>query len=231
MSNEQPKKSGLASVVGEEFSVWQAVGGYRGLTETVLPSVLFVIVFTVVHETGPAVLTALAAVAACLTVRIVQRIDLTPALGGAVGAVVSAVWAWRSGDAGDYFAIGLWTNAAYLAVLLLSIIVTWPLIGVGVSALRGEDQSWRKDPAQTARKRRYYTATRLWVGLFSTRLAVQLPLYLADDKVEALGFARILMGPFLFAVVAWLTWMLCREPAARIIIGSGNQTEDGPESD
>ncbi|MGO1622119.1 DUF3159 domain-containing protein [Flaviflexus sp.] len=207
------KKTGIASVVAEDFSVWQAVGGVRGLAEAVLPSVLFVIVFLVTSEIVPAVGTAIAVVVICLAIRLIQRIDITPALGGAFGVAISGIWAWRSGEAENYFAMGLWTNGAYLAVFLISLLATWPLIGVAVALLRGEDQSWRTDPEQASRKRRYYTATWLWVGLFGLRLAVQLPLYLADDQVGALGIARIVMGPFLFAIVAWLTWMLCREPS------------------
>ena len=49
---------------------------------------------------------------------------------------------------------------------------------------------WRKDPG---RVRRYSLASWIWVGLFSLRLAVQLPLYLAD-ALTALGVARIAMG-------------------------------------
>lgn len=228
--DDTPEKKGLAVVVAEDFSVWQAVGGIRGLTETVLPSVLFVIVFTITGETLTAVLTAVAVVILSLGVRLFQRIDLTPALGGALGVAISGIWAWRSGEAENYFAIGLWTNGAYLAALLISLLATWPLIGVAVALLRGEDQSWRTDPEQAPRKRRYYTATWLWVGLFAVRLAVQLPLYLADDRVEALGIARIIMGPFLFALVAWLTWMLCREPENQIVIGtpSHDAEDEGP---
>lgn len=216
-------RKGLAAVVAEDFSVWQAVGGIRGLTETVLPSLLFVIVFTVTGETVPAVITAISIVALSIIARIVQRIDLSPALGGAFGVAISAVWAWRSGEAANYFAIGLWTNGAYLTVLLTSIIVRWPLIGVAVALLRGDKQTWRTDPSQRPRRRRYYTATWLWVGLFAARLAVQLPLYLAGDQVGALGVARVIMGPFLFALIAWLTWMLCREPSAQIVVGPDDE--------
>lgn len=225
-----PEKKGLAAVVADDFSVWQAVGGIRGLTETVLPSILFITVFTATGETIPAVIGAVVVVVLSLGVRLFQRIDLTPALGGAVGVAISAVWAWRSGEAENFFAIGLWTNGAYLTVLLISILATWPLIGVAVALLRGEDQSWRTDPAQAARRRRYYTATWLWVCLFGTRLAVQLPLYLADDQVGALGIARIIMGPFLFALVAWLTWVLCREPENQIVIGASDSQPDRDET-
>lgn len=222
MSNPEtpvPGKGGLASVVADDFSVWEAVGGVRGLIEAVLPSILFVVVFTITGETVPAVLTAVGTFALCLIIRLIQRIDITPALSGAIGVLISAVWAWRSGEAENYFAMGLWTNGAYLAGLLISIIVRWPIIGVAVSLLKGEDQSWRTDPQLAPRKRRYYLATWLWVGMFALRLAVQLPLYLAEDQVEALGIARVLMGPFLFGIVAWFTWILCREPGQQIVVG------------
>jgi len=65
---------------------------------------------------------------------------------------------------------------------------------------------WRKDPRAI---RRYSLASWIWVGLFSLRLAVQLPLYLADS-LTALGVARIAMGLPLFAVGIWLSWLILR---------------------
>ena len=66
--------------------------------------------------------------------------------------------------------------------------------------------SWRKDPRQV---RDFSRASWVWVVLFSLRLAVQLPLYLAD-AVTALGVARIAMGIPLFAVGIWLSWLILR---------------------
>jgi hypothetical protein len=55
----------------------------------------------------------------------------------------------------------------------------------------------------------------LWVGLFFGRLAVQLPLYLAEN-VNALGIARLIMGYPLFIACAWGTWLVIkRVPVAR----------------
>jgi hypothetical protein len=66
--------------------------------------------------------------------------------------------------------------------------------------------SWRKDPEQV---RAYSRASWIWVALFSLRLAVQLPLYLAS-ALTALGVARIAMGIPLFAVGIWLSWLILR---------------------
>lgn len=213
----EPRR-GLSSVVGENFSPMAAVGGVRGIIEAILPSLLFIIVFPITGELMPPIIAAVSVAAAILAVRVVQRIDITPAMGGFLGVVVSAVWAWRSGQASSYFQLGLWTNLGYLVVFLVSILVTWPIIGVLVAFLRGEDQSWRTNPEQGIVRRRYYVATWLWAGMFGMRLAVQGPLYFMN-AVEALGLARLVMGPFLFALVAWLTWMLVRRPEERIVLG------------
>lgn len=213
----EPKR-GLASVVGDDFSVVQAMGGVRGMIEACAPALLFIVIFAITGTTVPSVIAAVATVVVLLLVRIVQRIDVTPALGGALGVAVSAIWAWRSGDASKYFELGLWTNAGYGLAFLLSILATWPLMGVLVSFFRSEDQSWRTDEQKKPLKRRYYAATWLWVGVFGLRLAVQLPLYLAN-QVEALGIARLVMGPFLFALAAWATWMMVRRPGERIVVG------------
>ena len=65
---------------------------------------------------------------------------------------------------------------------------------------------WREDPEPV---RAYSRASWIWVGLFSLRLAVQLPLYLAS-ALTALGVARVAMGIPLFAVGIWLSWLILR---------------------
>ena len=74
------------------------------------------------------------------------------------------------------------------------------------ASLKGGDMSWRKDPEQVSA---YSRASWVWVGLFSLRLAVQLPLYLAS-ALTALGVARIAMGIPLFAVGIWFSWLILR---------------------
>src|SRR5690606_15254623 len=180
---EAVTRSRMSQLAGEDFSVADAVGGVRGLVESVAPGLV------------------------CGT-------PVTQALGGVVGVLVGVLWAWRSGEAQDYFALGLWTNAIYGAGLLLSIVVRWPLVGVVVALLRQEGFAWRTDPEQRPRLRRYTAATWLWIGLFGARLAVQLPLYL-DASTAWLGTARLVMGVPLWALALWVTWLLVRErPAA-----------------
>jgi hypothetical protein len=118
----------------------------------------------------------------------------------------------RTGRAEDFFLPGLLANALYALAYAISILVRWPLLGVIVSTLRGSGMEWRNDPVAV---RSYSRASWVWVALFSLRLAVQLPLYLAG-ALAALGVARISMGIPLFAVGIWLSWLILRpraEPA------------------
>lgn len=200
---------GLRALTGDEFSLVEATGGVRGLVESVAPGLLFVVVYLVTRELTPALVAASAITVLAVIARLAQRTPVTQALSGAIGVAIGVFWAARSGQAEDYFVVGLWTNAAYLAACFVSVVVGWPLVGLVVGLLRGEGVSWRQDRVL---KRRYALATWLWVALFGVRLAVQLPLYLGA-QVGWLGTARLAMGVPLWALTLWLTWLLVRTPA------------------
>ena len=103
---------------------------------------------------------------------------------------IAAFIASKTGKAEDFFLPGLLLNAAYALAYLISIAIRWPLIGVILGPLGGEGMAWRKDPEQV---RLYSRASWIWVGVFTARLAVQLPLYLAGALL-ALGIAKTAMG-------------------------------------
>lgn len=200
---------GLASALGSSFDPMAAVGGVRGLIETGLPGLVFLIVYVASHNLAVSVTAPIIVLLVLIVARLVQRQDLAPAIGGMFGLAVSAFVAWHSGQAEDYFVIGLVTNALYGAALVISLLVRWPLMGLLIGVLRGDATSWRKDPAKRALRRRYTGVTWLWAVLFIVRFVAQLPLYLAGNT-EALAVVKLAMGPGLFALVAWLTWLLVR---------------------
>ncbi|MFC8923416.1 DUF3159 domain-containing protein [Cellulosimicrobium sp. NPDC057127] len=228
---------GVRALAGDRFSVAEAVGGVRGLVESVAPGLVFVVVFVATTELTWSLVASVAVAVVAVVARLAQRTPLTQALGGLLGVAIGVVWAWRSGDAQDYFAWGLWTNAAYLVALLASLLVRWPLVGLVVEGLRSGFGAGAASPAgaddrpaagaggdaqpgafarwartwrdDRALLRRYAVATWLWVGLFAARLAVQVPLYL-EGSVGWLGTARLVMGLPLWALVLWLTWVLVR---------------------
>jgi hypothetical protein len=188
-------------------SLVDAVGGPVGVCESALPAAAFVGTYTATgSDTTPALIVAVSLGAIFALARIVRGQTVQFALGGLGGLALSAYVVSRTGKAEDFFLPGLFANAGYALAYAISIFVRWPLLGVIVATLRGQGMEWRKDPVQL---RAYSRASWVWVALFSLRLAVQLPLYLAG-ALAALGVARISMGIPLFAVGIWLSWLILR---------------------
>ena len=195
-------------------SFQEAVGGPLGMAETSLPAVAYVVAYTATSSnTNTAAVVAVALALVLAVARIVRRQSPVYAVSGLIGVGFAAFVATRSGRAENFFLPGLLANAAYGSAFLISLAVRWPLVGVIVTKLDGEDNSWRDDPL---RVRAFVRATWLWAGVFLLRLVVQLPLY-AAGAVVALGIAKTAMGLPLFGLGLWLTWLLVRRhriPAA-----------------
>jgi len=202
--------------------VWSAMGGWRGILESVLPSLAFVIIFTIRPEPLILSLGISVGLAAVFTiVRLVQKSPPSAALGGLIAAVAAAALALWTGRGADNFVPGLITNAVYGSVILVSALIGWSLIGLAVGFLMGEGTTWRDD----RRKRRaYFWLGIAWAALFFARLAVQLPLYLAGD-VTALGTLKLIMGLPLFAPLIAVTWLVVRALHPRV-----PAREDAPEA-
>lgn len=202
--------------------VWSAMGGWRGILESVLPSLAFVIIFTIRPEPLILSLGISVGLAAVFTIiRLAQKSPPSAALGGLVAAGAAAALALWTGRGADNFVPGLITNAVYGSVILVSALIGWSLIGLAVGFLMGEGTTWRND----RRKRRaYFWLGIAWAALFFARLAVQLPLYLAGD-VTALGTLKLIMGLPLFAPLIAVTWLVVRALHPR-----EPGSEDAPEA-
>ncbi|ATG52216.1 hypothetical protein CFK38_12290 [Brachybacterium vulturis] len=211
-SGDEERRSGLGAVLQEEeFSVAAAIGGPRGIIESALPTLLFVVLFVSTRSVMIAAVAATAAVAVLLIARIVQRQSISTVLGGLIAAALGAVLAIRSGEGSDFYWPGIVTNAVALLVLLTSLALRRPLVGLMVGLLDPRVKDWVEDPDA----RRVYTrATLLFVLLYAAKLAVQLPLLLTG-QVAALGAAKIAMGLPAFVIVAYLVWLMHRGLLAR----------------
>lgn len=203
---------GLGGVLRQEqFSVADAIGGPRGIIESALPTLLFIVLFVATGSVTAASVTAVAVVAVFLLVRIVQRQSPSTVLGGLIGVGLGAVLAIRSGDGTDFYAPGIAINAVTLLILLISLIARRPLIGLVIGVLDARVQDWSADRDARAV---YTRATLLFVALYAAKLAVQVPLLLTGH-VAALGVAKLAMGLPAFAVIAYLVWLMHRALLAR----------------
>lgn len=187
-------------------SLLASMGGRLGILEAILPTVLFIAVFGFTSDGFSAVIAAASAAVVFLVIRLITKGMLTQVLVGALGVGIAAFLALREGgQTEDYFLIGFYTNAAYGSVLLISLLVRQPLIGVAVALLTG-NKDWKTKPGL---RYRFYLVTALWIGFFSLRLAVQLPLYFAG-AIEALATARLVMGAPMYALLLVVSWLILK---------------------
>ncbi|WP_124054908.1 DUF3159 domain-containing protein [Arcanobacterium ihumii] len=198
-------KAGISSLTAERFDVMGAVGGVRGILESIIPTIVFLALYVYMGSYELPALIALVACVVFVLIRLIQRISIMPALSGLGAMTISVFLAWKTGQASNIFLWGILTNLGYLLGLTASILARWPILGVVISLILGTDQQWRTDPRRTPARRAYFVVTWLWVLLFATRLIVQVPLYLFN-QTEALGIAKILLGLPLFALFAWYSW-------------------------
>jgi hypothetical protein len=189
-----------------QIDVLKTIGGVRGLAESLLPGMVFLIIFTIGQQLNTALIASVAVALIFTIIRLVHRGNLTQALSGLAGVAICAIFSRATGEAKDYYVPGFYTNLAYGAALIISVLVKWPLMGVIFGFIRSENTSWR---AQKLRARQYAWATWIVVAVFAARLAVQVPLYFADN-VPALGAARLAMGVPLYAAGLWVAWMISR---------------------
>jgi hypothetical protein len=180
------------------------LGGPQGIADSSLPGLLFIAVYSITGgELQASAIGAVGLGAIISVIRVVRGEKLRFAIAGFVGVLIAGFIATRTGRAEDFFLPGLLLNAAYALGYAGSILIRWPLIGVLVGPLIGEGLKWRRD---RQRIRLFSRGSWLWVGMFSARLVVQLPLYLSGSLL-ALGIARAAMGLPLFLLTLWLTYL------------------------
>jgi uncharacterized protein DUF3159 len=206
-TGEPARSGGLRQTAGQEFSFQASVGGARGVIESVLPYTVFSLVYAMTKNLQTSIVAAAAPLVVLIVWRLIAREPLTQAFSGVLGIALGAFFAHRSGKAADFFLPNILKNLGFAALYAVSNLVRWPLIGVVIGPMVGEMFAWRDDARRYAA---YWWVTWIWVGLFLVRLAVQVPLYLADN-VTLLGTLNgLVLGIPLFALTIWFSWLVLR---------------------
>lgn len=198
--------------MGEKELLNKAIGGWRGLIDSALPSMLFIVIFVFQKNLNNALIASLALGGVLLVIRLFERKSLTQVFSGFLGLSISVFLTWRTKDASNFFLTGIVTNAIYGFFLLISVLIRKPLIGYLVGSLVGDTSGWLKHPLLV---RAYTTVTWLWVAVFGLRLLVQIPLYL-NDSIALLGSVKIFMGWPLYLFAVWLTYQIVQTARAKI---------------
>lgn len=192
----------------DKDKILNALGGKRGLIDSGLPSLIFLIVFNISKQNiNTAVWAALTLSVTLTFYRLIKRETLQHAFSGLIGVAICAFISRKSGNAADFYLPGLWINIGYGALYAITNLIKWPILGVMLGPILGENLLWRKDPK---RLRAYINAGWIWVALFLSRLIIQYPLY-KSGNINALGTARLLMGYPLFLLAAWGSWLVLKK--------------------
>jgi hypothetical protein len=202
--------------VTDEPSLMDALGGRRGLLDSALPALTFVITYVSTGQRlAPALGAALVVGAVVAGLRLLRRDSLRHVLAGFAGVALSVVVARTTGRPVDYFLPSLLANAGAAVAWAVSIWVRRPLLGVVVGAVT-RSKAWRTDPVLL---RAYQRASWIWTASFVVRLVVMTPLWLGGQLV-ALGVAKVALGWPMVLVVIWLSWQVL-QPAYAARRGGG----------
>jgi len=186
--------------------VINALGGKKGLIDSGLPAVVFLIVFNINQDLQGAIWASLSLAIILAIWRLIRKDTIQHSISGVIGVLICAYFANRSGNATDFYIPKLLTNLGYGTVYLIANLVGWPILGLVLGPLLGEYVSWRNNPR---RKKMYIKASWLWVALFFSRIAVQYPIY-KSGNVNLLGTVNLAMGYPLFFAAAYGSWLIIR---------------------
>lgn len=199
------------------LSLFAAVGGWRTVAEALASKALFLVAHLVTGQVSTSALVALGGVAVIAVVRMCTDRKYWQAAAGLVAVGVSAWLAGSTGQAVDFYLTNVVSNACAAVVLLASMLVRWPVIGLVMGAARGERFGWRRD---RARRRRYQACTAVLLAKFGIAAAVMVPLYL-DGHVVALGVSATLLGTPAVGACAYVCWRILRVDQVRATAPDG----------
>ncbi|GAA3728032.1 DUF3159 domain-containing protein [Salinactinospora qingdaonensis] len=187
----------------------KALGGKRGMLEAAVPTIAFTVTYLSTRELNLALGLGIGAAVVLGLIRLVQRSSIQFVFNSLLGIGIAAVFALRSGEAEDAFLPGIIYNAVYALVLILTVLIRWPAVGLLIGAVTGQLTEWRDNPAILKLSSRL---TWLLVLPCVIRVLVQYPLWaMGSDALAWLGAAKILMGwPLQVAALAAMVWLLAR---------------------
>jgi Protein of unknown function (DUF3159) len=129
----QPAPDGDGTTAGaaplfDRKVVLDQLGGWRGMVDATLPTIAFIVANSLAGL-RPGIYAALVAAALVFVLRLVRRESLQQAVSGLFGvAIAVAIAAW-SGQARDFFVVGIVRSAGIAVLLGGSIAVRRPLVG------------------------------------------------------------------------------------------------------
>jgi Protein of unknown function (DUF3159) len=193
--------------------VAQQLGGVRGMIESSVPVIAFVLV-NIIWSLKPALIFAVVTGLAIAAYRLSRREPVRHAVNGLVGIGIGAFIAWKTGSPKDFYLPGILLSLGYGVAMLGSVAFRMPLVGWlwAVVADKGQ-QRWRQLPEL---RRTFGWVTILWAATYLIKVVVNFWVYFApglseDQKASILGVMRIVLGFPPYALLLALTiWAVRR---------------------
>jgi hypothetical protein len=187
-------------------SLFAAIGGWRTVAELFASRVLFLISYLVTGEVLFSALVAVGGVVVFAVFRVWADRKYWQASGGLVMVGISALLAGSTGQGVDFYLPDIVRSVAVAVVMLVSMLVRWPLIGLLLGVARREGTGWRRDRVL---RRRYQACTAVFLAKYIIAPLVMTPFYLAGQVVP-LGITAALMGTPAVAVCVYFCWRILR---------------------
>jgi hypothetical protein len=193
-----------ASRAVTEAALFEAFGGVRGLVETTVPGLVFILIYTVNKDIHVAAVAALVLSGVMCLARLLGRDTVKHAFSGVFGVGVGVVFAMVTGNAKDFYLPGMLYGLGLALAYLISAAVGFPLLGLVLGPVFRENLSWRtRNPG---RKKAYVKASYAWGFILLAKAAILFPLYWWADPTK-FGWVTVALKipPLLLAV--WMTWI------------------------
>ncbi|GAB3968185.1 DUF3159 domain-containing protein [Streptomyces sparsus] len=219
-------ESPTADVEVTKAAFLEAFGGVRGMVETTVPGLVFVLSYTINRDIHISAIAALGLSALMALARLARRDTVKHAFSGVFGVAIGAVFAMMSGEAKNFYLPGMLYTLGLAVAYLGSSAAGYPLLGLILGPVFRENLSWRtRNPG---RKRAYTKASYAWGLILLTKSAITFPIYFWGD-VTQLGWLRVALGipPFLLAV--YLTWIFLAKAPPPIDVIAELEAEEEAE--
>ena len=197
----------MSELSGDKEKILSAVGGKKGLIDAGFPALVFLISFNITKDLWNSLIASIIISAILTIIRLVMKDTIQHALSGFIGTLISAWFVNRTGNPSDLFVPKFLINLGYGSLFLIGNLARWPILGLMLGPILGENLAWRNDPVRRAA---YIRASWIFVVLFLARLVVQVPIYFTDN-VNLLGAVNLAMGTPLYIAAAYLAWLVLKD--------------------
>jgi len=183
-------------------AVREQLGGLRGLVESSLPVLVFVIA-NMATSLKPALWAAVGSAVLIAAFRLARKDSVRHALNGLFAVGIAAFIAARTGQAEDFYLLNIARNSGGALLCAGSVLVRRPVIGYAWRFIAEIPPAWRERKSLI---RAFSLISLVWALMFAIRAGVQIWLW-SQHNADALGWASLAMGwPMFGACLLFTVW-------------------------